>query len=106
MIVLSRGIDNYFRLKFFQYGKHQVVKGKKNPFIRCPRRQRYIQGCSLCQRAAGFIGKAAAGIKGAPVLMKGYKQYIGVMPVNILRSVSVVDVCINNGNALQAVFLT
>ena len=107
MIVLSGGIDDYFRFKFIQNRQNHIDRARyRKPSSDVLGRQGNINGCAQSVGAAEIVDKACSRIKCSSILMHGDAQNIRIIPVNILGAVAVMTIRIDNGNSFDAEFMT
>ncbi len=104
MIVLSRGVNHQLRFKFFQKRQNETIDGKQNPLIGGIGRQGNIDGRPPGRRPAQLLDKTAARVERPPVLMKRDKKDIGIMVKNLLGTVAMVHICVNDGDPPDPIF--
>src|SRR5208337_5242704 len=95
VVVLAGGIHDQIGFEFFQHGQDSVFKHIEKPFFGGPGRQGQIDRCSGGVWTAKILWKPGAGVQGASVLMHRYEERVGVVPVNVLSTVTMVAVGID-----------
>jgi len=61
------------------------------------RGERQVDGGQMGVGSPAFVGKPAAGVEGAPVLVQGYEERVGVVVVDVLGAVALMDVGVYDG---------
>ena len=103
VIVLAGRVEDEIRLEFRQDGHNEVIQNVVDPFVCGARRQGDVESAAKCLRPAHLIDEAGARVEGAPVLMEGYTEYIGVVPEDLLSSIAMMNISIDDCDPLMAV---
>ncbi|VVB69312.1 Uncharacterised protein [uncultured archaeon] len=103
MIVLARGVQDQIRFELPQDGQDEPVQNVVNSFVRGARREGDVQSASQCLRPAHLIDEARARVKGVAVLMEGDAEHIRIVPEDLLGSVAMMHIGIDDGDLLVAV---
>ena len=105
VVVLARGVDDQVGLEVFQDGHDDALHGHQVAFVRGARRHGHVDGPPHGLGPAAFRREARARVQGAPVLVQGDEEHVGVVPVDVLGAVAVMAVRVHHGHAQVAVVL-
>jgi len=103
VIVLPRRIDHDLRLKFPEDRKDDVVQHVEKSFVGRPRREGDVDRRPQRVGTAEFVAESGSRIKRASVLVDGDAQGVRIVPVDVLRPVTVVAVRVDDGDLPHAV---
>ena len=103
VIILPSGINDQIRLEIGQHRQYQLIEHAVESRVCCAGRQRDIDRRHQGGRAAGFTRKTCPRIQCATILMKRNKQSVRIMVINILGSVAMMHICIDDRHPAQAI---
>ena len=103
VIILPRGVDDQVRLEIGQHRQDQLVEHTVESRVCCSGRQRNIDRRHQGGGAAGFTRKTGPRIQSAPILMERNKQGVRIMVINILGSIAMMHIRIDDRHPAQAI---
>jgi len=103
VVVLAGGVDDQIRLEFVQDGEDHPVEHHEEPFVGSLRGKGDVDRRAQSVRPAELVTGTGSGVEGPAVLVDGDAQGVGIVPVDVLGSVPVVAVRVDDSDPFGTV---